>query len=243
MGFFGVDTWDQVLALFQRGGALEGQWAWLKVLHMASEGDALQIYHYWSGVSWTPVEILGIPFGAVTKGKEPPALFMLFEGHFRISEAGELYISGVRSWNHPCELSIFEAGQMGNSYAVSAHNTYSGRYYEQRTSNPGGARWMRVGAAWPGGGYPDRWTIAPDWDRIAADVVGLAADAAGPAFWWISGLATGYNVHGYLPELRRGDRGTQIDLFLDLVGTAPGPIGIIANLWSLGRDLNVRNLH
>ncbi len=239
MGFFGVDTWDAVLALFQRGGALEGQWAWLKALHMASEGDALQIYHYWNGVSWSPVEILGIPLGAVTEGKEPPALFMLFEGHFGLSEAGELYISGMRSWNHPCELSIFEAGQMGNSYAVFAHNTYSGRYYEQKTPNPGGGRWMHVGAAWPGGGYPDRWEIAPDWYGLFLDAGGAASQAFG--VWWGEWVFGGFSVVHDVEAIEMGERGAGTSLLVDAAGFIPYVGGVFDAISFVG-NLNIRNI-
>ncbi len=39
MKHFGVKTWDEVLAFFEKGGTLEGQWGWLEVLRGAEAGD------------------------------------------------------------------------------------------------------------------------------------------------------------------------------------------------------------
>jgi RHS repeat-associated protein len=36
---FEVETWDEVLALFKKGGALEGLWGWLEILRQASDND------------------------------------------------------------------------------------------------------------------------------------------------------------------------------------------------------------
>jgi RHS repeat-associated protein len=43
MGFFGVETWEEVLAHFEQDGLLEGQWGWLEVLRQAEEGDYLYV--------------------------------------------------------------------------------------------------------------------------------------------------------------------------------------------------------
>ena len=48
MGFFGVEAWDEVGAIFLTRGALEGLWDWLSILKMASADDAFQIYHRYS---------------------------------------------------------------------------------------------------------------------------------------------------------------------------------------------------
>ena len=44
MSIFGVSTWDEVLAFFETGGRLEGQWGYLRVLREAQGGDLLDIY-------------------------------------------------------------------------------------------------------------------------------------------------------------------------------------------------------
>jgi RHS repeat-associated protein len=39
MKAFGVKSWDEVLALFQKGGELEGLWGWLEILRQANDSD------------------------------------------------------------------------------------------------------------------------------------------------------------------------------------------------------------
>jgi len=39
MKYLGVDTWEEVLAMFEKGDIYEGQWGWLEVLHTAEVGD------------------------------------------------------------------------------------------------------------------------------------------------------------------------------------------------------------
>jgi RHS repeat-associated protein len=227
MGFFGVETWDEVGAIFLTGGALEGLWDWLSILKRASADDAFQIYHRYSERGDSP-------------GSFVHTFIMLFEGFFRVSEDGNLYLEG-----YPQNLSIYEAARFeaGNECKLFSHYTYSGKHNEVRTPIPTEeVRWSdyRPYGRYVGLSYA---TANPDWDSVAADVVGIAADAAGPQFVMVSALATAYSVQSYHPQLKSGDRGAQIDFFLDLVGTVPGPIGVIANVWSLGRDFNIRYHH
>ncbi len=39
MQYYGVKTWEEVLAIFGKGGKLEGQWGWLETLRQAKLGD------------------------------------------------------------------------------------------------------------------------------------------------------------------------------------------------------------
>jgi len=43
MKYFGVKTWKEVLALFEKGGAYEGEWGWLEVLHDAYLRDKVTL--------------------------------------------------------------------------------------------------------------------------------------------------------------------------------------------------------
>jgi RHS repeat-associated protein len=43
MGFFGVETWEEVLAVFEEGGRLEGRWGWLEVLRQSEVGTEILI--------------------------------------------------------------------------------------------------------------------------------------------------------------------------------------------------------
>ena len=38
----GANSWDEVLALFRKDGILESNWAWLDILHQASDGDIIR---------------------------------------------------------------------------------------------------------------------------------------------------------------------------------------------------------
>jgi RHS repeat-associated protein len=42
MQHFGVETWEEVLAVFEEGGELAGQWGWLKVLRDADFGATIE---------------------------------------------------------------------------------------------------------------------------------------------------------------------------------------------------------
>mgnify|MGYP000851694940 CR=1 FL=1 len=42
MGFFGVDSWEEVISVFDKGGQLEGKWGWLEILRNAKEGDEVR---------------------------------------------------------------------------------------------------------------------------------------------------------------------------------------------------------
>jgi hypothetical protein len=41
MNYYGVETWDDVLAIFSEGGQLEGSGGWLRILRRAELGDVV----------------------------------------------------------------------------------------------------------------------------------------------------------------------------------------------------------
>ena len=49
MGYLGVSTWDDVLAMFGEDGKLQGRWGWLGVLRSAEVGDWIQVLDGWNG--------------------------------------------------------------------------------------------------------------------------------------------------------------------------------------------------
>jgi hypothetical protein len=52
MEFFGVDTWEEVLARFEDGGFLQGRWGWLEILRQGQEGDYFYVHGGASLFDW-----------------------------------------------------------------------------------------------------------------------------------------------------------------------------------------------
>jgi hypothetical protein len=92
---FGVETWKEVLAFFEKGGKLEGRWGWLETLRQAQNGDELQFsYLDLSGK-------VGFANGEFTGGK------------LILREAGE-FLSGLVD----LPLDLLTAGLFGESYTI-----------------------------------------------------------------------------------------------------------------------------
>ncbi|MEI2692534.1 MAG: RHS repeat-associated core domain-containing protein [Anaerolineae bacterium] len=49
MGYLGVSTWDDVLAMFGEGGVMAGAWGFLEVLRQAELGDPISMWYDISG--------------------------------------------------------------------------------------------------------------------------------------------------------------------------------------------------
>ena len=75
--YFGVDSWDDVLKVFQEGGALEGRWGWLTVLQKAELGDEISI-------NW---DVDQLPY-------DHPDVDSSFKGKFKLDKSGRLIITG-----------------------------------------------------------------------------------------------------------------------------------------------------
>lgn len=97
---FGVKTWEEVLAVFEKGGALEGQWGWLEVLRRVESGDFVSTFY-------------------------GPSLYRrgsVFSGHFNV-EDGAIYIdlgNGER-------LSATAAAQLARDADVAGFETVETR--------------------------------------------------------------------------------------------------------------------
>ena len=46
MNYMGVDTWEEVLAMFEDGGQYAGAWGWLEVLRQAELEDTVSFWYY-----------------------------------------------------------------------------------------------------------------------------------------------------------------------------------------------------
>jgi hypothetical protein len=68
--FFGKESWEDVLKLFQEGGELEGRWGWLAVLQKAEYGDSIEIAWDTSLLPNNHLPVDDVFVGKFTKGPE-----------------------------------------------------------------------------------------------------------------------------------------------------------------------------
>jgi RHS repeat-associated protein len=94
--YFGVDTWDEVLKHFQKGGELEGCWGWLTVLEKAEIGDEIAI-------KWDKNQL---PSGH-------PEVEDIYKGKFSKDKTGRLNIMGEDSY-----MDQMKAGKYGAEYSL-----------------------------------------------------------------------------------------------------------------------------
>ncbi len=130
MAYLGVKTWEGVLALFERGGALEGKWGWLETLRWARLGDEMLFFRNFGGL-WPSDEAL------------------VFQGTL-VDWEGQLYIRSKEAW-----IPASKAAWLGNAYGVARlysdeHKVYLGTLYaEQRyyhlKFDPSKVDWVGVG--------------------------------------------------------------------------------------------------
>jgi len=103
ISYYGVSTWDEVLALFYEGGLYEGRWGWLEVLRKAENGDKLY-------VDWGKNE--GQNNGNLQNGNYT----------FNTDENGNLTLEGE---NHTVDASL--AGLLGENYSLTHYHDITGK--------------------------------------------------------------------------------------------------------------------
>ncbi len=94
--YFGVDSWDDVLKVFQEGGALEGRWGWLTVLQKAELGDEICI-------NW---DVDQLP-------NDHPGAESSFKGKFELDKSGRLIITGESNY-----MDQIKAAKYGSNYVL-----------------------------------------------------------------------------------------------------------------------------
>ncbi|MGB9873271.1 MAG: hypothetical protein ACPLYD_16640, partial [Anaerolineae bacterium] len=128
--YFGVETWEEVLALFEKGGTLEGRWGWLETLRWARLGDEILFFGNYDGL-W------------------PSADALLFQGTL-VDREGQLYIRSKDAY-----IPASKAAWLGDAYGVARlysneHMVYLGTLYAQQKYyhlkfNPGMVDWVGAG--------------------------------------------------------------------------------------------------
>ena len=115
MRYFGVETWEAVLAFFEAGGALEGRWGWLEVLRRAEFEDEISFWNEHRD-------------NIYSRSEDAP----IFAGTFVESAGGHLVIKGtfygsVSGWEGlETVVRQIEAALFGNFYILE-HSTAMGK--------------------------------------------------------------------------------------------------------------------
>jgi len=101
MSYFDVQKWEEVVAFFERGGALEGKWGWLETLRIAELGDTIYSFENYE------FDIENLPRTA--QAEEMAS----WQGKL-VEREGQLYIQSGETLVSAIET----APQRGNAYGV-----------------------------------------------------------------------------------------------------------------------------
>jgi RHS repeat-associated protein len=222
MGFFDVETWEQVLAYFEEGGSLEGKWGWLQVLRMAEVGDHVTVYS-------APTSVLE-PYYLDSVLAE----YTTFFGTFAVSD-GTLYLEHYRA-GYPLKATQAGAASSGNFYRLQHHQWSGGpccgllyvpageiRYHTK--FDPSQVDWTDVTLDAVGAVAS---IVAANEFVEAAQVAPDVAKAARAADAGLSWFGVGKSLLVDMDPVAAG---------LSFGGFAPGPIGGSCNVASMYWDL------
>jgi hypothetical protein len=217
----GVTTWDEVLALFREGGALEGLWGWLEILRRANDSDMARFGAF-----------DGMGSGQTSIGALPGNM-----GFFSRDDGGHIFV-GNRTHS---EFAAEGRGYIYSLFKESSKGTYTLNYSTRPTEIHFHGRLVSGDSDWQAA-----WNDAVG---ITADAVGLFALAnieLAPASTVVAGFALGFGIafdlgaaiEGFLnvfvayPVTGRFESGH----ILDMVGLIPGA-GLVTDLSSIASNL------
>ncbi len=210
MEHFGVDEWKDVLAFFEEGGELEGQWGWLEILRGVRDGD---------------------PLGYVSETGEYVQIGTFYRcevhGTIRVKFVDDPFFGSL-----PVNSVIEGYPGTWDTYWVEylADPFYSGGPFPGRVRATIDPNHKYV--------YP-RPNQDLDWFGLGCDGVGVIAGYFEPrpvalGVGWIADIASlSHTIHG----LETGDA-DPLDLVLDVASFVP-KFGIIPDLISIGKELVV----
>jgi len=209
-----VETWDEVLAMFQLGGVLEGLWGWLEILRRADDGDM---------VMWGALQ--GTTDGQSSIGALPQNM-----GFFRRDDAGHILVgSGAHT----------EFAAEGRGYTYSLFKSDSDTVYSTGSSWWWSSIHPRVVL-----GEPDWVAVRGDVASVLAEAIGwyalkqievwyVSVPVAGVCFGISAACQSGSTLEGGLNILAYPQRG-KVDSsdVLGVLGPIPGA-GLIADLLNI----------
>ncbi|MFZ2487003.1 MAG: hypothetical protein WAZ19_02680 [Anaerolineae bacterium] len=226
MQYLGVDTWDDVLAMFGEGGVMAGAWGFLEVLRQAELGTPISMwYDISSGMS---------PIAPIT-------------GSF-YEQDGQLMFGGqIGAGANALLLPAVVLGQMSVNERASAWSVNNGvihfilnTQYSHLVFRPNQVDWTAVGL--------DVMGLAGDagYAMVGAGVLAVGAGTGGVGLLLagvvISGLGTAADMTSAgkaIADYQLG-RSTEVELVVDLslgVGGVLPAVGTYADYASLLNDL------
>jgi RHS repeat-associated protein len=226
MGYLGVSTWDDVLAMFGEGGVMAGAWGFLEVLRQAELGDPISMWYDISGGMSSIAPIIGSFY----------------------EQEGQLMFGGqIGAGVNPLFLSAVVFGQMSMNGRASAWSVNNGaihfilnKQYSHLVFRPNQVDWTAVGL--------DAMGLAGDvgYAMIGAGIIAVGAGTGGVGLLLagvvISGLSTAADMTSAgkaIADYQLG-RSTEVELVVDLslgVGGALPAVGTYADVASLLNDL------
>jgi hypothetical protein len=230
MKYYGVKTWDEVLALYEKGGRLEGLWGWLETLRRAELGDRVAIWDR---------QCMDSRCNFVEGGLEG-----FFDGTFA-EQDGQLVVLGGTRHGRAVTFSADAVALIGRThFGYSAHSFLTRpqeKYYHVRFDKDK-VDWTSVGLGVTALGQDAGMAIAmagaatvnPFLLTAGISLVGIgtAAEATGVLYTYAqfqAGKATGMDLN--------------VSVSTSLFGLVPGPVGVTSNgmgiLWDLHYGVGV----
>jgi len=108
MKYFGVSRWEDVLALFEKGGIYEGRWGWLETLRQAEAGTQV-----------TVLDKLKVEGCNEWTGECRASATSLFQGTFFIGDDGKIYLKQDSGEVVPAEA----IARLGTHYGLDSPET------------------------------------------------------------------------------------------------------------------------
>ncbi len=224
MKYYGVKTWDEVLALYEKGGRLEGLWGWLETLRRAELGDRVALWDR----QCTDSRCNSVEGGLVE----------FFDGTFA-EQNGQLVVLGGTRHGRAATFSADAVALIGRThYGYSAHSVLTrpqDRYYHVRF-NKDKVDWTSVGLGVAGLGQDAGMAIAiagaatvnPVLLTVGISMVGLGTAAEA------TGVARSY------AQYRRGEAvidDLTVSVGTSMAGLVEGPVGVGFSIGGILYDL------
>jgi RHS repeat-associated protein len=230
MKYYGVKTWAEVLALFEKGGRLEGLWGWLETLRRSELGDRISIWDR---------QCTDSRCNAIEGGLEE-----FFRGVFAEQE-GQLVVLGSTRSSKELTWAADAVALIGRThFGYSAHSFLTRpqeKYYHVRFDKDK-VDWTSVGLGVAGLGQDAGMVIAmagaatvdPILLIVGVSMVGIgtAAEATGVLYTYAqfqAGKATGMDL--------------TVSVSTSIFGLVPGPVGLTSSgvgiLWDMHYGVSI----
>jgi RHS repeat-associated protein len=218
MKYYGVKSWDEVLALYEKGGRLEGLWGWLETLRRAELGDRVTI---WDQQCQDPR----------CKSGEG-GLVEFFDGTFA-EQDGQLVVFGGTRHGRAATFSADAVALIGRThYGYSAHSFLTRpqeKYYQARWQASSQVDWLDVSLN-AGGIGADLLTAGAGGRVVNGIQVAQAAKRAGDVLDLVSLHKSSYALAVSLSQGAATSESTR-DVALDLMGVAIPVLPDVISLW------------